>query len=132
MAEIALGGIHVAVGAKRVRQTAKVCPHIETLTTATAGLERIVCEACGHLSFNFPEDLSGPVHRRWFARPADRVELPIVIYEPETDWLTQYTPVANTPNVDEETAAARAFAAQERFHIRSRYELHPETSIALA
>lgn len=131
MAEIALGGIHVAVGAKRVRQSAKVCPHTETLTTATAGLERIVCESCGHLSFNFPEVLSGPVHRRWFARPADRVEEPMVIYEPESDWLTQYTPVAN-PRVEEEAAASWAFAAQERFHIRSRYELHPETSIAVA
>ena len=132
MAEIALGGIQVAVGAKRVRQAAKVCPHTETLITATAGLERIVCEACGHLSFNFPEVLSGPVHRRWFARPADRVEEARVVEQPDDDWLTQYTPVTHTPHVDEESAAARAFAAQERFHIRSRYELHPEPSVAVA
>ena len=132
MAEIALGGIQVAVGAKRVRQAAKVCPHTETLITATAGLERIVCETCGHLSFNFPEVLSGPVHRRWFARPADRVEEARVVHEPDDDWLTQYTPVTHTPHVDEEAAAARAFAARERFHIRSRYELHPEPSVAVA
>jgi len=132
MAEIALGGIQVAVGAKRVRQAAKVCPHTETLITATAGLERIVCETCGHLSFNFPDVLSGPVHRRWFARPADRVEEARVVDEPDDDWLTQYTPVTHTPHVDEEAAAARAFAAQERFHIRSRYELHPESSVAVA
>ena len=132
MAEIALGGIQVAVGAKRVRQAAKVCPHTETLITATAGLERIVCETCGHLSFNFPDVLSGPVHRRWFARPADRVEEARAVDEPDDDWLTQYTPVTNTPHVDEEPAAARAFAAQERFHIRSRYELHPEPSVAVA
>jgi hypothetical protein len=132
MAEIALGGIQVAVGAKRVRQTAKVCQHTETLITATAGLERIVCETCGHLSFNFPDVLSGPVHRRWFARPADRVEEARVVHEPDDDWLTQYTPVTHTPHVDEEAAATRAFAAQERFHIRSRYELHPEPSVAVA
>jgi hypothetical protein len=29
-------------------------------------------------------------------------------------------------------AAAPAFAAQERSHIRSRYELHPEPSVAVA
>ena len=132
MAEIALGGIQVAVGAKRVRQAAKVCQHTETLTTATAGLERIVCETCGHLSFNFPEVLSGPVHRRWFARPADRVVETQPVHEPDDDWLTQYTPVIHTPHIDEEAAAAWAFAAQERFHIRSRYELHPETSVAVA
>jgi len=132
MAEIALGGIQVAVGAKWVRQTAKDCPHTETLITATAGVERIVCETCGHLSFSFPEVLSGPVHRRWFARPADRVEEARVVHEPDDDWLTQYTPVTHTPHVDEEAAAARAFAAQERFHIRSRYEMHPEPSVAVA
>jgi hypothetical protein len=95
-------------------------------------LERIVCEACGHLSFKFPEVLSGPVHRRWFARPADRVEEPRVVHEPDDDWLTQYTPVSHTAYVDDEAAAARSFAAQERFHIRSRYELHPEISVAVA
>jgi len=131
MAEIALGGMNFAVSTKRARQLSD-CPHIDTLTTTTAGLERIVCEACGHLSFNFPEVLAGPVNRRWFARPADRVEEPKVVHEPDDDWLTQYTPVIHTPRVDEEAAAARAFAAQERFHIRSRYELHPETSIAVA
>ncbi|HLF42662.1 MAG TPA: hypothetical protein VJA46_03925 [Acidimicrobiia bacterium] len=134
MAEIALGGIHVAVGAKRARQAAKVCPHTETLTTTTGGLERIVCESCGHLSFQYPEVMSGPVHRRWFARPADRVEEPRPTDEPDDDWLVRYTPVIHTPHVHEEAAAAaaRAFAAQERFHIRSRYELHPETSAAVA
>ena len=127
-----MGGIQVAVGAKRVRQAAKVCPHTETLTTATAGLERIVCETCGHLSFNFPEVLSGPVHRRWFARPADRIQEPKIVYEPDQNWLTQYSPVIPSSHVEEDTAASRAFAAQERFHIRGRYELHPESSIAIA
>ncbi len=125
-----MGGIHVAVVTKR--QVAKVCPHSETLTTITAGVERIVCEACGHLSFSFPEALSGPVHRRWFARPADHVEEPGPIHEPVADWLERFTPVTHAPHVDEEAAASRAFAADERFHIRSRYELHPEPSAAVA
>jgi hypothetical protein len=54
------------------------------------------------------------------------------VHEPDDDWLTQYTPVSHTAYLDDEAAAARAFAAQERFHIRSRYELHPETSVAVA
>ncbi|MEX1124562.1 MAG: hypothetical protein WEE53_02745 [Acidimicrobiia bacterium] len=77
--------------------------------------------------------LSGPVHRRWFARPADHVEEPAPVHEPDPDWLVRYTPVIDPHQVDEELeAAARAFAAQERFHIRSRYELHPQTSAAVA
>jgi hypothetical protein len=130
MAEIAMGGIHVAVSTKRI--AGKECPHAETLITTTAGVERIVCETCGHLSFSFPEALSGPVHRRWFARPADQIEEPIATHEPDADWLERFTPVTHAPHVDEEAAAARAFAADERFHIRSRYELHPEPSAAVA
>ncbi|MEX1124564.1 MAG: hypothetical protein WD895_01965 [Acidimicrobiia bacterium] len=124
--------MNFAVSTKRARQLSD-CPHTETLITTTAGVERIVCESCGHLSFHFPEVLSGPVHRRWFARPADYVAPAKPIHEPADDWLVRYTPVIHSPHVDEEAAAAaRAFAAQERFHIRSRYELHPETSVAVA
>jgi hypothetical protein len=131
MAEIAMGGMNIAVSTKRARQLTD-CPHTETLTTTTSGVQRIVCESCGHLSFRFPEALSGPIHRRWFARPADYVEPPKPVDEPDDHWLEQYMPVIHN-HVDEVAAAAvRAFAPQERFHIRSRYELHPEAAAAVA
>jgi hypothetical protein len=126
MAEIALGGMSF-VG-KRGQQLAR-CPHTETLTATTAGVERIVCESCGHLSFNFPKVLSGPVHRRRFARPADDVGAPQPADAPMDDWLARSTPEILTSHDDAEAVtAAQAFAAQERFHIRSRYELHPASA----
>ena len=39
-----------------------------------SGLERTVCNACGHVSFANLGELTGEVERRRFARPAD--ELP--------------------------------------------------------
>jgi hypothetical protein len=44
-----------------------------------AGVERSICETCGHISVRFTTELSGPVYRNRFARPADEaVEDPLV------------------------------------------------------
>ncbi len=124
MAELALGGINIAVGTRRSRQVEE-CLHTETVSTTTAGLERIVCEACGHLGFRFPEVLSGPVDRDRFIRPADVPAPEPVVYD-EEPWF-----VLDSAPLDEvDTFIARVFAGQERLHIRSRYELHPQTSVA--
>lgn len=29
------------------------CRHLETMVVRSAGMERLVCEACGHVSFTF-------------------------------------------------------------------------------
>jgi hypothetical protein len=124
MAELALGGISIALGTKRSRQVDE-CLHTETISTTTAGLERIVCEACGHLSFRYPEVMSGPVDRDQFIRPADVLPPEPVQYD-EEPWF-----VVDADPIDEiDTFIARVFAGQERLHIRSRYELHPQTSVA--
>jgi hypothetical protein len=73
------------------------------MSTTAAGLERVVCETCGHLSFRWHEDVSDYIERerdKGAAAPAREV-------------------VDSGP-----------FAIQARFHIRSRYELHPEPSVA--
>ncbi|CAN5793956.1 hypothetical protein BH23ACT4_BH23ACT4_00310 [soil metagenome] len=67
MAEIALGGLHVEV--KRTRPG--LCLHEQTLTTITCGLQRIVCESCGHVGVRYIRPISGPIDRRRFARQAD-------------------------------------------------------------
>lgn len=67
MAEIALGGLQVAV--KRTRRD--LCGHEQTLTTITCGLQRIVCEICAHVSVRYIRPLAGPIDRRRFARQAD-------------------------------------------------------------
>jgi len=69
MAEIALGGLRVAV--KKTRPD--LCRHEETLTTITGGLQRIVCESCGHLSIRYIRPIAGPIDRRRFARQADLI-----------------------------------------------------------
>lgn len=33
------------------------CPHETTITTVTAGIRRVVCEACGHVSIRLDQDL---------------------------------------------------------------------------
>jgi hypothetical protein len=125
MAEIALGGINIVVGTRRSRQAAE-CRHTETMSTTTAGLERIVCEACGHLSFRFPEVMRrGPVDRERFIRPADVPE-PELIVPDEEPWFV----VDSEPGDEVDTFTDRVFAGHERLHIRSRYELHPQTSVA--
>ena len=34
----------------------QACRHAETVTTNNSGLEREVCEACGHVSFQYAHD----------------------------------------------------------------------------
>lgn len=45
--------------------------HEETLTTITCGLQRIVCESCGHVGVRYIRPIAGPIDRRRFARQAD-------------------------------------------------------------
>jgi hypothetical protein len=71
------------------------------MSTISAGLERIVCEGCGHLSFRWHEDVSDLIER-----------------ERTTGQPSQPAGQSHDPGL---------FAPKARFGIRSRYELHPET-----
>ena len=68
MAELALGAIEVAI---RPRTRPGPCPHPTTLSVVACGVERSICEVCGHIAVSFVTEVSGPVTRRHFARPAD-------------------------------------------------------------
>jgi len=68
------------------------------MSTIAAGLERVVCETCGHLSFRWHEDVSDYIDR-------------------ERSGARSHVTPSEDPGV---------FAIQARFHLRSRYELHPE------
>lgn len=50
-----------------------LCLHEETLTTITCGLQRIVCESCGHVGVRYIRPIAGPIDRRRFARQADLI-----------------------------------------------------------
>lgn len=45
--------------------------HENVLSVSAAGVERSICEDCSHISVHFLSELSGPVFRSRFARPAD-------------------------------------------------------------
>ena len=73
------------MGGNRNRKELKLraqCAHSETLTTITAGIERSVCETCGHLSMSYVSEFCGPVERAVFARQIDEMhaanERPVV------------------------------------------------------
>jgi len=71
MAELALGSIELEI---RQRVRPGECPHDSVLTVLAAGVERSICETCGHIGVNFSTVVSGPLTRRHFARPADEAE----------------------------------------------------------
>lgn len=48
------------------------CEHLDTVTVRNSGIERTVCETCGHVSFKGLEELSGSVKRSQFERASER------------------------------------------------------------
>jgi hypothetical protein len=52
---------------------ARDCGHVKTVTVRNAGIERTVCELCGHVSFRASEGLSGSADRSQFEREIERV-----------------------------------------------------------
>lgn len=68
MAELALGGIELAI---RQRPRLGECAHDTALSVVAAGVERSICETCGHISVRFLTEMEGPIFRNRFARPAD-------------------------------------------------------------
>jgi len=49
------------------------CLHTANLTVVSAGLERVICEACGHLSFRYLAELTGKIDRSRFLREVDQL-----------------------------------------------------------
>lgn len=48
------------------------CDHPKVVTVRNAGIERTVCETCGHVGIRALEGLSGSVDRSRFERPVER------------------------------------------------------------
>lgn len=68
MAELALGGLELAL---RQRDRTGSCTHDNELSVTAAGVHRSICEDCGHISVRFVTEVSGPIYRSRFSRPAD-------------------------------------------------------------
>ena len=58
--------------ARRDRRARGQCEHLENVTARNGGIERTVCEACGHMSFRGLEGLSGRPDRSQFERDRAR------------------------------------------------------------
>lgn len=65
--------------AVRTIRDRRECFHDEIVTVVSTGLERMICEGCGHLSFRYPAELSGKVERSRFLRQVDRAAGPLQI-----------------------------------------------------
>lgn len=57
---------------KKIRAARVECGHPSTVTVRNSGIERTVCETCGHVSFQALEGLSGTADRRMFERAIER------------------------------------------------------------
>jgi hypothetical protein len=55
------------------RANPDTCAHADSITVNTVGVQRVICETCGHVSVNFIDDLGGEVSRTAFAREADQL-----------------------------------------------------------
>lgn len=61
---------------KKRRLSRGPCSHPNSVTVRNSGIERTVCESCGHISFRGLEGLSGKAQRSQFERDVERSEEP--------------------------------------------------------
>lgn len=55
------------------RRRREECSHQSTVQVISNGLERVVCEDCGHVTVRYESMISGHVERSMFSRRADTV-----------------------------------------------------------
>jgi len=126
MAEIALGGFRLAV--KTRRTFIRECRHTRTLSTTTAGLERIVCEECGHISVRF-QDVGVGV-------PGQVEDPGVKQIEPDkaSIVLAAREEISVPLLVEEQTGPDHRdwFAQEERLSLRDRHSHYPEVSALTA
>ena len=54
-----------------------VCSHQSTVTVITGGLERVICEDCGHVTIRYESMISGDLDRSMFSRDADSADVKV-------------------------------------------------------
>ncbi len=54
-----------------------VCSHQSTVTVITGGLERVICEDCGHVTIRYESMISGDLDRSKFSRDADSADVKV-------------------------------------------------------
>jgi hypothetical protein len=76
--DIAKGGIMTILGG-RGKTSQTNCPHSTTIAVISAGVERIVCESCGNVSFVFRDDMTVEINRDMFARTIDQLHAEVTV-----------------------------------------------------
>ncbi len=71
MGDIQWGGIQLQLGGRLRAWRRARCKHPRRIVVRTAGLERTVCESCGHVSFEARADPLNKVKRSDFARASE-------------------------------------------------------------
>lgn len=51
----------------------EACEHMSSITVRSGGIHRLICETCGHVSFEFAENTLSEVERDRFARSIDQI-----------------------------------------------------------
>ena len=54
-----------------LRINPETCVHAKSIVVNTVGLQRLICETCGHVSVKFSDNNSNEVQRTAFARNGD-------------------------------------------------------------
>jgi hypothetical protein len=62
---------------RKGRLASAECEHLNIVTVRNSGIERTVCESCGHVSFRGLEGLSGTADRSQFERNVERSRQPV-------------------------------------------------------
>lgn len=58
--------------ARRGKRARADCEHVNTVSVRNAGIERTVCEICGHVSLKGLDGISGTVSRSQFERASEK------------------------------------------------------------
>jgi len=62
---------------RRARSARAYCEHEKTVTIRYAGIERTICESCGHVGIRGLDGLTGTASRSQFVRESERVSAPV-------------------------------------------------------
>jgi hypothetical protein len=65
--------IDLSLGTRWGGKKTDSCPHPDTISVRSAGVERVICNACGHVSFSYVGELTRTPGVSFAARAARRI-----------------------------------------------------------
>ncbi|MFQ5522856.1 MAG: hypothetical protein ACE5F5_04685 [Acidimicrobiia bacterium] len=65
--------IDLTLGKRWSAKSVDPCPHDETISVRSAGMERVLCNSCGHVSFRYVGQLTRTPDREFTTRSSRRI-----------------------------------------------------------